>query len=197
MAQFEVPVVRVDRIEEHPGADALEIAVVRGYRCVVKIGAHRAGDLVAYIPEDAIVPEPLIREMRLWDEAKGKGMLAGKKGDRVKAIRLRGIVSQGLLYPVEGREEGQRVLAEAREAAERYREQQATQARAEAAQLIDRAREEIRQERDAALEQVRSEFAGLAVSAAERIIHRSLDPDAHRDLIDEVLAEGDARAGRN
>ena len=46
-------------------------------------------------------------------------------------------------------------------------------------------------------EQVRSEFASLAVSAAERIIHRSLDPDAHRDLIDEVLAEGDARAGRN
>lgn len=98
---------------------------------------------------------------------------------------------------LEGREEGQRVLAEAREAAERYREQQAAQARAEAAQLVERAREETRQERDAALEQVRSEFAGLAVSAAERIIHRSLDPDAHRDLIDEVLAEGDARAGRN
>ncbi len=97
----------------------------------------------------------------------------------------------------EGREEGQRVLAEAREAAERYREQQATQARADAAQLVERAREEIRQERDAALEQVRTEFASLAVTAAERIIHRSLDPNAHRDLIDEVLAEGDARAGRN
>ena len=97
----------------------------------------------------------------------------------------------------EGREEGQRVLAEAREAAERYREQQATQARAEASQLVERAREEIRQERDATLEQVRSEFASLAVTAAERIIHRSLDPDAHRDLIDEVLAEGDAQAGRN
>jgi len=114
MAQFEVPVLRVDRIEEHPDADALEIAVVRGYGCVTKIGAHRAGDLVAYIPEDAIVPEKLIREMRLWDEAKNRGMLAGKKGDRVKAIRLRGVVSQGLLYPVDGREEGEN-LAEALE----------------------------------------------------------------------------------
>lgn len=112
MARFEVPVVRVDRIEEHPGADALEVAVVRGYRCVTKIGAHRAGDLVAYIPEDAIVPEALIRELRLWDETKGRGMLAGQKGDRVKAIRLRGIVSQGLLYPVEGHAVGED-LAEA------------------------------------------------------------------------------------
>ena len=112
MAAFEVPVVRVDRIEEHPGADALEIAVVRGFRCVVKIGAHRAGDLVAYIPEDSIVPEALIREMRLWDEDRGRGMLAGKRGDRVKAIRLRGIVSQGLLYPVEDRAEGDNLAAE-------------------------------------------------------------------------------------
>ena len=111
MAQFEVPVVRVDRIEDHPNADALEIAVVRGYRCVVKIGAHRAGDLVAYIPEDAIVPEPLIREMKLWDESKDKGMLAGKRGDRVKAIRLRGVVSQGLLHPVEGHTEGENLAA--------------------------------------------------------------------------------------
>lgn len=97
----------------------------------------------------------------------------------------------------EARETGQRSLQEAREAAERYREQQAEQARAEAAQLLERAREEIRQERDAAMEQVRSEFGALAVAAAERIIRRSLDADAHRDLIDEALAERDAGAGRN
>lgn len=96
----------------------------------------------------------------------------------------------------EGREAGQQALAEAREAAERYREQQAEQARAEAAQLIERAREEIRQEREAAVEQVRAEFGSLAVTAAERIIRRSLDPEAHRDLIDEALAERDAAAGR-
>jgi F-type H+-transporting ATPase subunit b len=96
----------------------------------------------------------------------------------------------------EGRQEGQRVLVEAREAAERYREQQATQAQTEAASMIERARVEIRSERDAALEQVRAEFAGLAVTAAERIIHRSLDADTHRDLIDEVLAEGEGLRGQ-
>ncbi len=97
----------------------------------------------------------------------------------------------------EGRQEGQRVLSEARAAAERYRDQQAEQARAEAQQMLERAREEIRQERDAALEQVRSEFASLAVTAAERIIRRSVDADAHRELIDEVLAESEARGRRN
>ncbi|MCH8974198.1 MAG: F0F1 ATP synthase subunit B, partial [Chloroflexi bacterium] len=80
-------------------------------------------------------------------------------------------------------------------AAERYREQQAEQARSEAGAMLERARDEIRQERDAALEQVRAEFAGLAVTAAERIIHRSLDADAHRDLIDEVLAERESAGG--
>ena len=95
----------------------------------------------------------------------------------------------------EGREEGQRVLAEARDAAERYREQQAEQARAEAETMLERARDEIRHERDAAVEQVRAEFAGLAVTAAERIINRSLDADIHKDLIDQVLAERESAAG--
>lgn len=96
----------------------------------------------------------------------------------------------------EGRQEGQRVLQEAREAAERYRDQQQTQARAQAEEMIERARAEIQSERDAALEQVRAQFAGLAVTAAERIIRRSLDENTHRDLIDEVLAEGETMQGQ-
>ena len=96
----------------------------------------------------------------------------------------------------EGRQEGQRILGEAREAAARYQEQQAEQARAQAEGMLETARNEIRAERDAALEQVRSEFAGLAVTAAERIIHRSLDADVHKELIDEVLTEGENLRGQ-
>ena len=96
----------------------------------------------------------------------------------------------------EGRQAGQQVLQEAREAAERYREAQQAQARTQAEEIIERARAEIQTERDAALEQVRAEFAGLAVTAAERIIHRSLDEASHRDLIDEVLTEGEALRGQ-
>ena len=96
----------------------------------------------------------------------------------------------------QGRQEGQRVLQEAREAAERYRDDQQTQARAQAEEMLTRARSEIQAERNAAVEQVRAEFAGLAVTAAERIISRSLDADVHRDLIDEVLADESTFQGR-
>ena len=96
----------------------------------------------------------------------------------------------------EGRQAGQQVLQEAREAAERYREAQQAHARTQAEEIIERARAETQTARDAALEQVRAEFAGLAVTAAERIIHRSLDEVSHRDLIDEVLAEGEALRGQ-
>jgi len=96
----------------------------------------------------------------------------------------------------EGRQAGQQVLQEAREAAERYREAQQAIARTQAEELLERARAEIGTERDAALEQVRAQFAGLAVTAAERIIHRSLDESTHRDLIDEVLAEGETLRGQ-
>ena len=134
------------------------------------------------------------RVLRVLDERSTRIRESLEEADRVREASA---VQQASMQRAldEGREAGQAVLADAREAAERYREQQAEQARAEAESMLERARGEIRQERDAALEQVRAEFAGLAVTAAERIIHRSLDADAHRDLIDEVLAERESAGG--
>lgn len=89
----------------------------------------------------------------------------------------------------EGRQASQKVLADAREAAQRFRDEEEEKARVDAQGILDRARSEIQRERDAAIDQVRSEFAGLAVTAAERIIHRTVDVKTHQDLIDEVLAQ--------
>lgn len=86
--------------------------------------------------------------------------------------------------------EGQKLIAEAREAAARFRDDQQERARREADETIVRARADIARERDAAIEQVRGEFAGLAITAAERVISKSLDARAHRDLIEGVLREG-------
>jgi len=118
--------------------------------------------------------------------------------DEADRVRLASQEQQASMQAAldQGRQEGQRVLQEAREAAERYRDDQQAQARAQAEEMLTRARSEIQAERNAAIEQVRAEFAGLAVTAAERIINRSLDADVHRDLIDEVLAEEATFQGR-
>jgi len=90
----------------------------------------------------------------------------------------------------EARREGQRLLDQARELADKYREDEMVKARQEAEAFIARARQDIRQERNGAVEEVKAHFAGLAVQAAERIIGKSLDADAHRDLIWKVLEDG-------
>ena len=94
MATFEAKVYKL-KIEEHPNADALELAVVGDYRSIVRKGQFKTGDLGVYIPEAAVCPDWLIRELGL------EGRLAGKKHNRVKAVKLRGILSQGLIYPID------------------------------------------------------------------------------------------------
>ncbi|MFK4069015.1 RNA ligase (ATP) [Streptomyces sp. NPDC029674] len=78
-------------IHEHPGADALELAQVGLYRAVVAKGAYRSGESAVYIPEQSVLPAALIEELGLT------GRLAGGNRDRVKAVRLRGELSQGIV----------------------------------------------------------------------------------------------------
>lgn len=78
-------------VHPHPNADALELAQVGLYRAVVAKGAYRTGDIALYVPEQAVLPAALIEELGLT------GRLAGKAKDRVKAVRLRGELSQGIV----------------------------------------------------------------------------------------------------
>ena len=94
------------------------------------------------------------------------------------------------------RAEGQQLVAQAREVADRFREEELAKVREEIEAGRVRAEANIQRERDAAIEELRREFASLAISAAERVIERSLDESAHRQLIDNVLAES-SRIERN
>ncbi|WP_405579897.1 RNA ligase (ATP) [Streptomyces sp. NBC_01092] len=78
-------------VHEHPNADALELAQVGLYRAVVTKGAYRSGEAAVYIPEQSVLPAGLIEELGLT------GRLAGSGADRVKAVRLRGELSQGIV----------------------------------------------------------------------------------------------------
>jgi RNA ligase (TIGR02306 family) len=104
MSTFACPVVRVRAVEPIPGADLIELAVVGEFRSVVRKGSFKAGDLAVYIPEAAIVPDWLLERMGLT------GKLAGAKTNRVKAISLRGCLSQGLLLATEPVADGSRYV---------------------------------------------------------------------------------------
>lgn len=89
----------------------------------------------------------------------------------------------------DARAEGQTMIAQAREVADRFREEELAKASAEISAQRSRAEAEIKRERDAAIDDLRSEFAGLAIAAAERVTQKSLDAAAHKDLINDFLEE--------
>jgi F-type H+-transporting ATPase subunit b len=92
----------------------------------------------------------------------------------------------------EARREGQRIMDQAREASERFRTEEMDKARQEAEAFVERAKEDIARERDTALQEVRASFGDLAITAAERVIRSSLDRQAHEELINQVLEEGES-----
>ena|SRR5208283_4997647 len=89
----------------------------------------------------------------------------------------------------EASHEGQEVIERAQKTAEEIRRKSLTDARSEADALVERARAEIRQERDQVLYELRREFADVTILAAGKVIERSLDKKAHRELIEQVLEE--------
>lgn len=93
---------------------------------------------------------------------------------------------------VEARREAQRIMEQAREAGERFRAEEMERARNEAENFVERARADIQRERDVVIEEVRASFGDLAMTAAERVVRRSLDRQAHEELITQVLEEGES-----
>jgi len=88
---------------------------------------------------------------------------------------------------VEARKQGQAIIEDARSAAEKLSDQEREKSKKEAEEFLVKAKSDIERERDSAMDELRANFGGLAVSAAEQIIQRSLDENTHKDIIDNVL----------
>lgn len=86
----------VSEIKPIPNADNIELAVVDGWQCVVKKGEFKTGDRGIYFEIDSFIPmgkeyfEFLRKDAREWN---------GIMGTRIRTIKLRGQISQGLLLP--------------------------------------------------------------------------------------------------
>ena len=88
---------KIDEIRPIEGADAIEAAVVGGWTVVVKKGEFQAGALAVYLEIDSWVPHDLAPFLSKGSEPRE---FNGVKGERLRTVKLRGQVSQGLLLPL-------------------------------------------------------------------------------------------------
>jgi RNA ligase (TIGR02306 family) len=84
-------------VEDIPGADNIQVATVKGWKLVVKRDEFKAGDKAIYFEIDSFLPIKDEFEFLRKSSFKRMGDL---EGFRLKTIKLRGQVSQGLLLPV-------------------------------------------------------------------------------------------------
>jgi RNA ligase (TIGR02306 family) len=101
MATFEVLAKRILEIVSIENADAIELARIDGFYSVVRKNQFSVGQIVLYLPEQAVVPENILQAINLWDYEKGKGKLTAASGAVIKAIKLRGQLSQGIVVDEE------------------------------------------------------------------------------------------------
>ena len=81
---------KIETLSPIIGADKIEVAQVLGWQCVVKKGEFKVGDAVIYVEVDSIMPPT--PEFEFLRERKF----------RIKTIKLKGQISQGLVLPLEG-----------------------------------------------------------------------------------------------
>lgn len=94
----------------------------------------------------------------------------------------------------EAREQAEDIVTRARKAAEAAQAEAATEGRAKREELVAAARRDIEIETRRSLERIRKEVADLTVLATEKVTRKALDPEDHKRLIDEALAEVDFSA---
>ena len=87
---------KIDAIRPIAGADAIECAVVGGWTVVVKKGEFAPGDLAVYCEIDSWIPTALAPFL---SKGQAPREFDGIAGERLRTVKLRGQLSQGLLLP--------------------------------------------------------------------------------------------------
>lgn len=95
MSSLVVEICKIEEVLPHPNADRLDIVTVKGWTCVVSKYSFEVGDWCLYFPIDSILPEK-IESLIFGTDSKIKL----DKG-RIRTIKLRKIISQGLVVKPE------------------------------------------------------------------------------------------------
>ena len=90
MSNFKVTKDKIS-LFTHPNADSLILGRIGSYQVVVQKGLYNDGDEVVFAPEKSVLTGQLKSEFEKY--------LVGPNKDRVKAVRLRGEISSGIIVP--------------------------------------------------------------------------------------------------
>lgn len=88
---------KIDALRPIDGADAIECAVVGGWTVVTKKGEYNVGDLAVYCEIDSFIPSAIAPY--LTKPGHYAKTFEGVEGERLRTVKLRGQLSQGLLLP--------------------------------------------------------------------------------------------------
>lgn len=93
MSDFAVKVCEIATLSPIPDSERIELATLTtsAYRFVIRKDAYKIGQLVVYFPIDSVLPDNILAALDLT------GKLSGPHANRVKTVKLRGQISQGIV----------------------------------------------------------------------------------------------------
>ena len=127
---------------------------------------------------------PITKSVEAREQALEDAINAAKR-DREEAARL---LAEHRAQLDAARGEAQKLIADARVAADRVRAELIEQAHAEQANMLARARQEIEAQKTKAIAELRHEAVNLAIAGASKVIERNLDQASNRELVEKFLA---------
>ena len=113
------------------------------------------------------------------------GLAAGERGRQ----ELAKAHDQTAAILKEARDKATDAVNTANQQASQILEEARKEAQAERQRQVEAAKAEIQQELNRAKTALRAEVAGIALTAAERIIEREIDAKAHKALLDELAGQ--------
>jgi len=88
---------KIDDLQPIEGADRIELAIVDGWKVVVTKGLN-IGDKIAYCEIDSFLP--IKPEFEFLRKSSYKKLIDGTEGFRLRTVKLKGQISQGLCIPL-------------------------------------------------------------------------------------------------
>ncbi len=97
-----VTVQKILAIQDIPGTTNIEVATIKGWKVVIEKNKYKTGDFVLFFEVDSFLPVKHEYEFLLKGSKPKKMLVEGKEveGIRLRTVKLKGQISQGLLMPI-------------------------------------------------------------------------------------------------